>query len=61
MQAAGSSVTLNEVGLDLKNRDLIDSNRSCAPLKRAENAVYIDTTKMTIGEVVKFILREVGN
>ncbi len=55
----GKEISLEEVGLDLKNRDHIDSTRSCAPLKRAEDAIYIDTTKMTIREVIDKLLKEI--
>jgi cytidylate kinase len=37
---------------DLRNRDTIDSNREVAPLKKADDAIYVDTTHMTIEEVV---------
>ncbi|RJO63859.1 MAG: (d)CMP kinase [Candidatus Omnitrophota bacterium] len=45
-------ITLKNVAVDLRNRDTIDSTRKCAPLRRAADAVYIDTTKMTIPDVV---------
>jgi cytidylate kinase len=46
-------ITLEDVALDLKNRDKIDSTREYAPLKKAEDAIYIDTTNMSIEEVVE--------
>jgi len=49
----GQGITLGDVESDLSNRDKIDSTRECAPLKKAEDAVYIDTTDMSIEEVVK--------
>ena len=52
-------VTLRDVQKDIKNRDTIDSSRKCAPLKKADDAIYVDTTKMTIGEVVERILKEI--
>ncbi|MBL7081680.1 MAG: (d)CMP kinase [Candidatus Omnitrophica bacterium] len=59
LQEADSQITLKEVEFDLKNRDHIDSTRSCAPLRKADDALCIDTTNMTIAEVVKKILDEV--
>ena len=59
LQEAGTQITLKEVESDLKNRDCIDSTRSCAPLKKADDALYIDTTNMTVEEVVKKILAEI--
>ncbi|UTR09605.1 (d)CMP kinase [Evansella sp. LMS18] len=41
---------------EIRNRDKIDSERETAPLKKAEDAVEIDSTKMSIDEVVKAIL-----
>ncbi|MDI6606077.1 MAG: (d)CMP kinase [Candidatus Omnitrophota bacterium] len=57
--AVDGKITFAEVEADLNNRDKIDSTREFAPLKKAEDAIYIDTTDMTIEEVVDKILREV--
>jgi cytidylate kinase len=46
----GHSVTLDEVGQDLRDRDARDSARATAPLKPAEDAVQLDTSEMTIEE-----------
>lgn len=48
--------TLQEVFSDLKKRDYIDSNRSFAPLKPAEDAVILDTTYMLFEDVVETIV-----
>jgi cytidylate kinase len=52
-------VSLEAIELDLRNRDTIDSKREVAPLKKAEDAIYIDTTNMTIEEVVNKVLNEI--
>jgi cytidylate kinase len=54
-------ISLENVALDLKNRDKIDSTREVAPLKKAQDAIYIDTTNMTIEEVVNAILIKIRN
>ncbi|RKX66652.1 hypothetical protein DRP44_03610 [candidate division TA06 bacterium] len=46
---------LDEIERDLAKRDHLDSSREISPLKRAENAVLIDTTFMTFKEQVNFI------
>ena len=56
LNALGQQVSMEAVAEDLRNRDTIDSNRQFAPLKKAEDAIYIDTTQMTIKEVVTKIL-----
>jgi len=57
LNATNSRITQEEVESDLKNRDCIDSTRQFAPLRKADDAVYIDTTNMTIEEVVEAILK----
>ncbi len=41
---------------DLKERDRRDSERAVSPLKPAEDAIVIDTTDLTIDQVVKQVL-----
>jgi len=52
----GQLVTVKDIEADLRNRDTIDSTREFAPLKKAEDAIYIDTTDMSITEVVETLL-----
>jgi len=44
---------------DIERRDNIDSSREINPLRQAEDAILVDTTKMTIDEVISFIMAEV--
>ena len=55
----GIKVSLNEIKENIIHRDKIDSNRSVSPLKKAEDAIEIDTSKVTIEEQVNLILNEV--
>ena len=41
---------------DIKKRDYNDSHREVAPLKKADDAVELDTTTMTIPEVVEAVI-----
>jgi len=41
---------------DLKERDRRDSERTISPLKPAEDAIVIDTTDLTIEQVVAQVL-----
>ncbi len=52
LQPLNRDIAREEVAKDLARRDAIDSTRECGPLKKADDAVYIDTTRMTIEEVV---------
>jgi cytidylate kinase len=55
--ALGQEVSADDVELDLKRRDTIDSTRQVAPLKKAEDAVYVDTTDLSIEDVVNKVLK----
>jgi len=44
--------SLEKICKDIQERDLFDSSRSVAPLKQAEDAVLIDTSDLSIQEVV---------
>nr|MCR5693062.1 (d)CMP kinase [Bacilli bacterium] len=48
--------TLEEITESVKKRDYIDSHRDFAPLRKAEDAVEIDTSDMTIEESVDAVL-----
>lgn len=61
LKELGQDVTLEDIANDLRNRDTIDSTREVAPLKKAEDAIYIDTTNMTIEQVVEKILGYTGS
>ncbi|MEI6631535.1 MAG: (d)CMP kinase [bacterium] len=54
---AGQPVSLEDVSQDLSNRDTIDSTREFAPLKKAQDAIFIDTTNMSIAEVVDALIK----
>lgn len=49
----------HEVKDDITRRDEIDSTRQHSPLKKAADAIYIDTTGMTIDEVVNAVIAKV--
>lgn len=51
----GMSVSIAQLEADIKARDLQDSTREISPLKQAEDAVVVDTTHLTIDEIVKKI------
>lgn len=47
---------LEKVKNDIKERDYNDSNREFAPLKKANDAIEIDSTKYSVNEVVDIML-----
>ena len=48
----GQDISLQQVKESLINRDLLDSTRKYSPLKRADDAIDIDTSYKTIDECV---------
>ena len=52
LQEKGVACDLQEIAHDIEERDTRDMNREIAPLKQAEDAVYVDSSDMTIDEVV---------
>lgn len=54
-QEKGIEISYEELVEDIRRRDHIDSTRKESPLKKAEDAIEIDTTTMTIEDVVKTV------
>lgn len=52
LTAKGQDVVYDDILRDINQRDYNDSHRATAPLKKADDAVEIDTTNMSIDEVV---------
>lgn len=50
------NITLEGIKEDIIKRDAIDSNREEAPLKQAEDAILLDTTRLNIDETIKKIV-----
>lgn len=55
LTAKGQSCDLAEIARDIRERDARDMNREISPLRQAEDAVLVDTSDMTIEEVVSVI------
>lgn len=56
-QERGIDYPLEQLTKEINERDRADMERESSPLKQAEDAVFIDTTFMTIEEVVDEIIR----
>ncbi len=59
LKAKGIDLDFNEVLVQLKRRDQADLTRKVGPLRKAEDAIYIDTTGMSINEVVNCLVNRV--
>jgi small subunit ribosomal protein S1 len=59
LASQGSIVSVDDVEKNLKERDYLDSTRAVAPLVKAEGAIEIDTTHLSIQQQVEHILHAV--
>lgn len=57
LQARGESPSLDEVELDIRQRDDRDRTRADSPLMQAPDAIYFDSTGLSAGEVEQALLR----
>lgn len=53
--AKGQQVDLEQLKKDIASRDKQDSERAISPLRQAEDAVYLDTSDMSINQVADYI------
>lgn len=56
-RAKGLKCSINEIEENLRERDYIDSSRAFAPLKKADDAIILDTSDLTIEETVAQVIR----
>lgn len=56
LKQAGKNVTFQEVAQDMLERDRLDTEREVSPLKPAENAIILDSTGLSIDELVAEII-----
>jgi cytidylate kinase len=56
LRQSGVQITMENAYKDVANRDERDSSRDIAPLRRAEDAIYIDSSALTIEEVIKTVM-----
>jgi cytidylate kinase len=59
LTGTGHDITYGEVLADLRQRDARDSARAAAPLKPAEDAILLDTSRLTIEQAVAAAIAEV--
>ena len=60
-QEKGINMSLEEIVENIKKRDYNDMNKPVGALKRCKSQIYIDSTNMTIDEVVNTIVDIIGS
>ena len=58
-RAGGESAELEAIRAAIAARDDADRTRSVAPLARTTDATYVDSSEMTVDEVVELMAKEV--
>lgn len=56
----GLNIPYEEIYESIKNRDYNDKNKPVGALKRCDDQIYIDSSNMTIEEVVNYIVDKIG-
>ena len=59
--AIGEEKSIAVLVEEIRQRDFLDSERSNSPLRKADDAIEIDTSKMTFDEQVAFMVNKVKN
>jgi len=57
----GQKISLEKIIMEIKKRDDIDSKRAESPLRKAKDAIEVDTTNMIIEEQVDFLFKKITN
>lgn len=58
LKAKGTDCELSQIERDIIERDRQDMNREIAPLRQAEDAILVDSSTMSVDEVVDTVIAE---
>lgn len=56
LQAKGEECDLQKIQADIEERDYRDMHRETSPLRQAEDAILVDTSEMSVDEVIDKII-----
>ena len=59
LKAKGQEIPYEQILADVKDRDYNDSTRAFAPLKQTEDSVLVDSSNMSIDEVLDFMMSHI--
>ena len=60
LQEAGKAADYDAILALIKERDWRDSHRAVAPLKPAEDAVVVDTSRLNMQQVIDFVTEKIS-
>ena len=58
LKAKGEDVDFNEILKNVEERDYIDTHREVSPLKKADDAIVLDNSNMTIAEQKEWLVEQ---
>ncbi len=61
LKAKGEGVELAQITREIRERDLQDSSRTIAPLKKADDALLIDSSNLTVDQVLERMETAIGS
>jgi cytidylate kinase len=59
LKLKNENISMSQVLSDIKERDYNDSIRELNPLRKADDAIELDTTGMSIEEVINVMIKEI--
>lgn len=60
LTAKGEEVSLEEIERNVRERDYIDEHRTIAPLRRADDALLLDNSDMTVEEQMTWVMERIA-
>jgi CMP/dCMP kinase len=57
LKVKGEDVNLDEIRRNIVARDIADENRDISPLRRAEDAIILDNSRMTVEEQMEWVMK----
>jgi len=57
LRIKGIQADVQQLQREIEERDRLDSTRAVSPLRKAQDAIVVDTSEMTIEEQVEFVVR----
>jgi cytidylate kinase len=56
LKAKGNNIDFEEIKRNIVSRDIADENRDISPLRRAEDAIILDNSRMTVHEQMAWVM-----
>lgn len=60
LTAKGEKVSLEEIEKNIRERDIADQNRAISPLRKADDAIVLDNSYMTLEDQMKWVMERLG-